>query len=282
MGNTQASQQSQEDFIQTTTSDDLTSRVSEKEAAVVLSDYPPSEMCEPIFRRGDWLRLLSDEGYWWKVYSVQTHKENYIPRCYAAKVYHGWLFEGVARQKAEELLWLPGNRVGSFLIRESTGGTYSLSVRHRAILHYRIFRMPNNWYFISPRLTFQCLEDLVNHYSDIADGLCCVLTGPCLAASGLTQSQPSQAALRRPHRFTWTAMDSADLMQRNAKGLPAGTGCSVSFGVQESVSSYLSVAGVEVTRKRSWKRKKWTSVRTHPVQKLSSMVMEEETYAEVL
>lgn len=31
-----------------------------------------------------------------------------------------WLFEGVGRQKAEELLLLPGNRVGSFLVRECT------------------------------------------------------------------------------------------------------------------------------------------------------------------
>lgn len=30
-----------------------------------------------------------------------------------------WLYEGVERQKAEELLSLPGNRVGSFMIRES-------------------------------------------------------------------------------------------------------------------------------------------------------------------
>lgn len=30
-----------------------------------------------------------------------------------------WLFEGVGRQKAEELLCLPGNRQGSFLVRES-------------------------------------------------------------------------------------------------------------------------------------------------------------------
>lgn len=44
-------------------------------------------------------------------------------------------------------------------------GLYSLSVRHRQVKHYRIFRLPNNWYYISPRLTFQCLEDLVNHYS---------------------------------------------------------------------------------------------------------------------
>lgn len=44
-------------------------------------------------------------------------------------------------------------------------GFYSLSVRHRQVKHYRIFRLPNNWYYISPRLTFQCLEDLVTHYS---------------------------------------------------------------------------------------------------------------------
>lgn len=31
-----------------------------------------------------------------------------------------WLFEGVGRQKAEELLSLPGNRVGSFMVRESS------------------------------------------------------------------------------------------------------------------------------------------------------------------
>lgn len=30
-----------------------------------------------------------------------------------------WLYEGVSRQKAEELLLQPGNRSGSFLIRES-------------------------------------------------------------------------------------------------------------------------------------------------------------------
>lgn len=42
---------------------------------------------------------------------------------------------------------------------------YSLSIRHRAVKHYRINRLPNNWYYISPRLTFQCLEELVSHYS---------------------------------------------------------------------------------------------------------------------
>lgn len=46
-----------------------------------------------------------------------------------------------------------------------SSGLYSLSVRHRQIKHYRIFRLDNSWYYISPRLTFQCLEDMINHYS---------------------------------------------------------------------------------------------------------------------
>lgn len=42
---------------------------------------------------------------------------------------------------------------------------YSLSVKHRSVKHYRIFRLDNSWYYISPSLTFQCLEDMINHYS---------------------------------------------------------------------------------------------------------------------
>lgn len=46
-------------------------------------------------------------------------------------------------------------------------GVYSLSVKHMIIKHYRIFRLDNSWYYISPRLTFQCLEDMINHYSGV-------------------------------------------------------------------------------------------------------------------
>ena len=54
-------------------------------------------------------------------------------------------------------------------------GVYSLSVKHRKIKHYRIFRLDNSWYYISPRLTFQCLEDLVNHYSGECYAHACTL-----------------------------------------------------------------------------------------------------------
>lgn len=96
--------------------------------------------------QSSFLFVADREAYWWRVRSVRTRQENYIPASHAAKVYHGWvlprpcrrfprqqlrgdslclcgsswLFEGVERQKAEELLSLPGNRVGSFMVRESS------------------------------------------------------------------------------------------------------------------------------------------------------------------
>ncbi|XP_040464255.1 src-like-adapter 2 isoform X1 [Falco naumanni] len=84
-----------------------------------------------------------------------------------------WLYEGISRQKAEELLLQPSNRSGSFLIRESQTrqGCYSLSVRRSeraswdSVTHYRIHRLENGWVYISPGLTFPSLHDLVDHYS---------------------------------------------------------------------------------------------------------------------
>lgn len=50
-------------------------------------------------------------------------------------------------------------------------GGFSLSVRRTelpswdAVTHYRIHRLENGWLYISPRLTFPSLHDLVEHYS---------------------------------------------------------------------------------------------------------------------
>ncbi|XP_077072158.1 src-like-adapter [Siphateles boraxobius] len=277
MGSAQASQRTPEDFREANTNEDLPQRVHENDTAVVLENYPPPDICEPIFRMGEWLKIVSEEGYWWKVYSVNTKEVNYIPHCHATKVYHGWLFESVTRPKAEELLRLPGNRVGSFMIRESTKGMYSLSVRHRTIKHYRIVRMPNNWYFISPRLTFQCLEDLVNHYSDIADGLCCVLTGPCLAVCETHLSEHMKSSGRKLS-FDWRAVSSFELIPQSTS--PSA----VSYGVQNSVSSYLSLLGEQEKPERkkfSLKKKRWRSVYTLPNNQLDSLATVEDNYEEV-
>ncbi|CAK6949548.1 src like adaptor 1a [Scomber scombrus] len=220
---------------------DSSHKGSEDDMVVVLHDYPAPEISEPVYRMGEKLRVIAQEAYWWRVRSIQTGMENYIPNSHVAKVYHGWLFEGVERQKAEELLLLPGNRVGSFLVRQSARerGLYSLSVKHRIVKHYRIFRLDNSWYYISPRLTFQCLEDMINHYSDSADGLCCVLTSPCL--SGITPAPdatpgPPPVVMRR--NFDWNKIDRRQLVSTDSC-----TNNMVSYGVRNSIASYLSFSG---------------------------------------
>ncbi|XP_066571866.1 src-like-adapter [Amia ocellicauda] len=261
MGNVMRTQAPETENENRTLFTDPRLKVVENDTLVVLQDYPSPDISEPIFRIGEKLRVLSEEGCWWKVISVVTGNENYIPNNHVAKVYHGWLFEGVVRHKAEELLKLSENRVGSFMIRESTTerGVYSLSVRHRTIKHYRIFRLPNNWYYISRRLTFQCLEDLVNHYSEMADGLCCVLTSPCLTYSNnnlnLT-NQPPPVVMRR-NKFDWTNVERSDIINQGAQSHQENKDSLISFGVRNSLLSYLSLTGStgNTSYKKSRKKK---------------------------
>ncbi|XP_052647636.1 src-like-adapter 2 isoform X1 [Harpia harpyja] len=141
--------------------------------ALALCDFPAGAGAATVLRMGEQLRVLSEDGEWWLVASEVSGKECHIPSSCVAKVRHRWLYEGVSRQKAEELLLRPGNRSGSFLIRESQTrqGCYSLSVRRSeraswdSVTHYRIYRLENGWLYISPRLTFPSLHDLVDHYS---------------------------------------------------------------------------------------------------------------------
>ncbi|XP_030644393.1 src like adaptor 1a [Chanos chanos] len=259
MGNVMKSQNS----VSRTETDNSTFKITDHDTLVVLSDYPCRDVSEPIFRMGEKLRGLAEEGCWWKVRSFQTGVENYIPVTHVAKVYHGWLFEGVARQKAEELLWLPGNSAGSFMVRESPKerGVYSLSVRHRSIKHYKIFRMANSWYYISPRLTFQCLEDMVNHYSDSSDGICCVLTAPCQANPTNVLSTTSQAppvVMRR--NFDWKNVDRSHLLSPSTEGSPMNRENMVSYGVRNSIASYLSLTGLQDTGRINKRKNKSKSV----------------------
>ncbi|XP_074913873.1 src-like-adapter 2 isoform X2 [Buteo buteo] len=141
--------------------------------ALALCDFPAGAGAATVLRMGEQLRVLSEDGEWWLVASEVSGKKCQVPSSCVAKVRHRWLYEGVSRQKAEELLLQPGNRSGSFLIRESQTrqGCYSLSVRRSeraswdSVTHYRIYRLENGWLYISPRLTFPTLHDLVDHYS---------------------------------------------------------------------------------------------------------------------
>ena len=85
--------------------------------------------------------------------------------------------------EAEKKLLLPQNEHGAYLIRdsESRRNDYSLSVRDGdTVKHYRIRQLDEGGFFIARRTTFRTLQELVEHYSRDADGLCVNLRKPCI------------------------------------------------------------------------------------------------------
>ena len=64
-------------------------------------------------------------------------------------------------------------------------GAFSLSIRDFDALkldhvkHYKIREKPEGQYFITSRRSFSDLKDLVQHYSQSSNGLCCRLIKPC-------------------------------------------------------------------------------------------------------
>ncbi|XP_056637924.1 tyrosine-protein kinase Src42A isoform X1 [Diorhabda sublineata] len=94
-----------------------------------------------------------------------------------------WYFRKIKRIEAEKKLLLPENEHGAFLIRdsESRHNDYSLSVRDGdTVKHYRIRQLDEGGFFIARRTTYRTLQELVQHYSKDADGLCVNLCKPCV------------------------------------------------------------------------------------------------------
>ncbi|TRY54077.1 hypothetical protein DNTS_034500 [Danionella cerebrum] len=204
---------------------------------VSLYDYPSRGPGDCAIRVGERLNILSDEGEWWKVSSSATGNQSYIPSNYTARVYNRWQFVGLGKQKAEELLMLPHNQPGSFLIRESESvpGNLTLSVRksswdeRASVKHYRISCIDNGWFYISPGLTFRSLAELVAHYSEP-----CFVIGsnnvPAVAG-------PPPLSVKRPS-INWRDVDSAMIFSEDKDGADKEE-CVLSEGLKEAINSYL-------------------------------------------
>ncbi|XP_053937638.1 src-like-adapter 2 isoform X12 [Cuculus canorus] len=218
---------------------------AEPSTFLALCDFPSGAGSTAALRMGEQLRVLSEDGEWWLVHSQVSGKECQVPSSCVAKVRHRWLYEGVSRQKAEELLLRPGNRSGSFLIRESQTrrGCFSLSVRHStrsswdSVTHYRIHRLENGWLYISPRLTFPSLRDLVEHYSEFGEGLCCTLREPCSVEGARVATAPALPTVVKKPPLSWDKIDSSMLLSE-AASLPEEDS-PISLGLREAISSYL-------------------------------------------
>ncbi|XP_002720675.2 tyrosine-protein kinase Lck [Oryctolagus cuniculus] len=158
---------------------------------IALHSYEPSHDGDLGFEKGEQLRILEQNGEWWKAQSLTTGQEGFIPFNFVAKANslepEPWFFKNLSRKDAERQLLAPGNTHGSFLIRESesTAGSFSLSVRDfdqnqgEVVKHYKIRNLDNGGFYISPRITFPGLHELVRHYTSAPDGLCTRLSRPC-------------------------------------------------------------------------------------------------------
>ena len=101
-------------------------------------------------------------------------------------VYFRWYFGKIKRTEAEKKLQMTQNEHGAFLIRdsESRRNDYSLSVRDGdTVKHYRIRPLDEGGFWIARRQTFRTLQELVDHYTRDADGLCVNLRKPCIQVS---------------------------------------------------------------------------------------------------
>uniref|UniRef100_A0A3P9KAZ8 Tyrosine-protein kinase n=1 Tax=Oryzias latipes TaxID=8090 RepID=A0A3P9KAZ8_ORYLA len=144
------------------------------------------------FKKGEKMKVLEERGEWWKARSLTTNKEGFIPCNYVAQAdtmeTEEWFFKDLTRKDAERQLMAPANKPGSYLIRESetSKGSYSLSIRDRdnqgidLVKHYKIRKLDNGGFYISPKISFNDIGSMVKHYHSKADGLCRKLESPCV------------------------------------------------------------------------------------------------------
>ncbi|KAH7693583.1 serine/threonine-protein kinase RIO3, partial [Aphelenchoides avenae] len=97
-----------------------------------------------------------------------------------------WFAGRIPRGRAERLVSAPNLPKGTFLIREreTEPREYALTIKDiddgkGCVKHYKIKKLDNDeGYFITTRKTFRTLAELVQYYSERADGLCRQLTYP--------------------------------------------------------------------------------------------------------
>ncbi|KAF8784962.1 Tyrosine-protein kinase Src42A like protein [Argiope bruennichi] len=173
---------------------------------VALYDYDARTDEDLSFKKGEHLEILNDtQGDWWFARSKATKKEGYIPSNYVAKLKsieaEPWYFGKIKRIEAEKKLLLAENDHGAFLIRdsESRRNDFSLSVKDGdTVKHYRIRQLDEGGFFIARRTTFRTLQELVEHYSKDADGLCVNLKKPCVQVE-----KPTTGGLSHNTRDQW-------------------------------------------------------------------------------
>ncbi|XP_049567840.1 tyrosine-protein kinase Fgr isoform X1 [Orcinus orca] len=191
---------------------------------IALYDYEARTEDDLTFAKGEKFHILNNiEGDWWEARSLSSGQTGYIPSNYVAPVdsiqAEEWYFGKIGRKDSERQLLSPGNPRGAFLIRESetTKGAYSLSIRDwdqargDHVKHYKIRKLDTGGYYITTRAQFDSVQELVQHYLEVNDGLCHLLTAAC------TTVKPQTLGLAKD---AWEISRSSIALERRL-----GTGC---------------------------------------------------------
>uniref|UniRef100_A0A8C2FK14 Si:ch211-25d12.7 n=1 Tax=Cyprinus carpio TaxID=7962 RepID=A0A8C2FK14_CYPCA len=183
--------------------------------AVALCNFPPHRSDEHTIFLGDKLNIISE-----------------------------WLFEGITRRNAEQLLMLPPNYSGCFLIRESQScpGSYSLSMRQdrghvHSVKHYRIHQLHNGWFYIHQSHYFSTLTQLVDYYSrKLKWQWCCKLNISPVPPS--KDSLPSPISIQRSN-LNWRDLSRYVHTFQQVKGTDQES--LLSEGLRETMKAYFYV-----------------------------------------
>ncbi|XP_052338068.1 tyrosine-protein kinase Srms-like isoform X2 [Oncorhynchus keta] len=164
-----------------------------------LFDFEARSEEELTIKEGDKLSVIEKRGDYVLAKKLTGSMESgLVPATYVAILQdefanHKWYYGNINRLKAEKLLLASQNKDGSFLVRisESHSDEYTISARNDGkVFHFRIQRSLIGAYFVSVKISFATLGELIQYYQKNSRSLGVPLDEPCAQQRELIDMEP--------------------------------------------------------------------------------------------
>ncbi|XP_048839220.1 tyrosine-protein kinase Srms [Brienomyrus brachyistius] len=164
-----------------------------------LFDFEARSDEELSVKEGDKLSIIEKRGEYVLAKKLTGSLEsglvpaNYVTLLQDEFANYKWYYGNINREKAEKLLLAPQNKNGSFLVRisESHSDEYTISARNEGkVFHFRIHRSTIGAYYVSDKISFATLDELVCYYQNNSKSLGVPLVLPCAQQRELFDMEP--------------------------------------------------------------------------------------------
>uniref|UniRef100_A0A146YRK3 Tyrosine-protein kinase n=1 Tax=Fundulus heteroclitus TaxID=8078 RepID=A0A146YRK3_FUNHE len=164
-----------------------------------LYDFQARSDDELTVKEGDKLSVIEKRGdYVLAKKLTGSPQSGLIPANYVALLQdefakHKWYYGNINRVKAEKLLLGSQNKDGAFLVRisESHSDEYTVSARSEGkVCHFRVQRSVIGAYFVSDKISFATLGELISYYQKNPRSLGLNLVEPCAQQRELFDMEP--------------------------------------------------------------------------------------------